>query len=99
MCALGESVKKLGTLFPSSTRNDPEIAVELKKFIGRFICIKTRSDSVGELAGFADNKPSVDMPEWILDACSGTIAFDVGLKLVREAHEIDLRLFFSHIYI
>ena len=90
-------MKKLGTLLSSSSRNEPEIAAELKKFIDHFVCIKTRSDSVGELADFADNKTQVDMPGWILDACSGTIAFDLGLKLVREAREIDLRLFFSPI--
>ena len=58
-------MKKLGTLLSSSSRNEPEIAAELKKFIDHFVCIKTRSDSVGELADFADNKTQVDMPGWI----------------------------------
>ena len=37
------------------------------------------------------------MHGWILDACTGTIALDLGLELGRDALEIDLRLCFSPI--
>ena len=87
----------LGTLLASNIRNEPEIATEIKKFIDHFVCIKTRSDSVGDCADVVDDKVLGDMPAWILDACSSTIAFDLGLKLVRDAGKIDLIIFFSPI--